>query len=264
MGAVLIDFPSRQVARIRINRPAKRNAIDYDVREELFNALQSVHADRSVRALILGGVDGVFSAGGDLDTMSGLDEAGAGDRLSHIHRLCKALADSPLPIISAVEGFCAGAAVGMALLGDQIVVGADTKILFPFMGLGLVPDWGMMLTLPRRVGVSQARELMLFGGVTPGERACEIGLADVYCDGSDVMLEAIAQAERFVSLPAEAFSRFKSRLNHPSSDLEVELKREFTDQVALLQGSEFALGFDSFMNKKKPDFKTISRSLGKE
>lgn len=65
------------ILRVLINRPQKRNAIDFDVREQMTQALLAARADSSVRAVVLGGVEGVFSAGGDLDSMEGLDEDGA-------------------------------------------------------------------------------------------------------------------------------------------------------------------------------------------
>ena len=258
MSVVIADKPAPGLQRLLINRPAKRNAIDYDVREQLTQALLEANADSSVRAVVLGGVDGVFSAGGDLDSMEGLDETGARERMQHIHRLCRTLARLPVPVVSAVEGFCAGAAVGMALLGDAIVVGKSTKIIFPFMKLGLVPDWGTMLTLPRRVGVTSARRLMTEGKITTGDEAKNLGLADVYVD-DDVMMAAIEHATFLSSLPQEAFARFKGRLNFPSSDLDEELGREEDDQAALLLGPEFVEGFAATRAKRKPDFVSIKR-----
>lgn len=260
MDVVLVDQPSSGIARILINRPAKRNAIDYDVREQMYHALVVARDNTDTRAIVLGGVEGVFSAGGDLDSMGGLDESGARERLAHIHRLCELIAHLPVPVVSAVEGFCAGAAVGMSLLGDWIVAGKSTKIIFPFMGLGLVPDWGAMLTLPRRIGVGPARRLMTSGDVTSGAQAFELGLADEYAENDDVMALAIARAEAFSKLPQEAFARFKQRMNHPSIDIESELRRELDDQVVLLQGPEFAEGYDAVMTKRKPDFAAYSRA----
>jgi enoyl-CoA hydratase/carnithine racemase len=71
--AVLLDRPAPSVMRVRINRPSKRNAIDHAVREGIIDALKGLGGDGSVRALVLGGVEGVFSAGGDLPSMAGLD-----------------------------------------------------------------------------------------------------------------------------------------------------------------------------------------------
>ena len=256
---VVVDRPADGICRILINRPAKRNAIDFNVREQMFQALVAARADTSVRAVVLGGVEAMFSAGGDLDSMGGLDEAGARTRMQHIHRLCQLLGHFPLPVVSAVEGFCAGAAVGMSLLGDYIVVGQDSKIIFPFMGLGLAPDWGGMLTLPRRVGVARARQLITAGKITSGEEAFRVGLADEYVGEGDIMAAAIAQAEKMASLPQAAFARFKERLNHPSASLEEELRREEEDQAVLLLGPEFNEGYGAIMDKRKPGFSAIAR-----
>jgi 2-(1,2-epoxy-1,2-dihydrophenyl)acetyl-CoA isomerase len=258
---VLVDFPVAGVGRILINRPAKRNAIDYAVREQMTQALLALHRDPACRAVVLGGVDGVFSAGGDLDSMGGLDAAGARARMAHIHRLCLLLGHSPVPVVAAVEGFCAGAAVGMALLGDVIVVGSGSKIIFPFMGLGLVPDWGTMLTLPRRIGVAPAHRLMTAGKVISGAEACDAGLADADVGDGDVMATAIARAAALAQLPQATYARFRNRLLHPSLSLEQELQREADDQVVLLQGPEFARGYAAALNKQTADFLPIPREV---
>ena len=252
MDVVLVDRPRPEVCRIRINRPKKRNAIDFDAREQMYEALLATRSDESVRAVVLGGVDGVFSAGGDLDSMGGLDEAGARARMEHGHRLCLLVGHFPIPVVCAVEGFCAGAAVGMALLGDYVVVGKGTKIIFPFMGLGLVPDWGGLLTLPRRVGMAKARQLMTAGEVTDGEEAYRIGLADEYVGEGDIMAAAIEKAVAMAALPQDAFARFKEHLNRPSATLEEELQRELEDQVVLLQGPDFEERHAAFMAKRPP------------
>lgn len=262
--SILVDAPAPGVARIRINRPAKRNAIDYDVREQMYHALLEIKANTEYRALVLGGVDGILSAGGDLDTMGGLDEAGARDRMQHIHRLCLLIAHFPIPVVTAVEGFCAGAAVGMSLLGDYSVVGSKTKIIFPFMGLGLVPDWGAMLTLPRRVGLGTARRLMTAGKVVTGEEAYRIGFADEHVGDGDVMAAAIAQAERMTLLPQSAFAYFKARLMTPSLSIEEELQREEDDQAVLLLGPEFERGYVAATSKQTADFLTIPRDLNND
>ncbi|CAN0504606.1 unnamed protein product, partial [Phaeothamnion confervicola] len=129
---VLVDRPAPHVARLLINRPDKRNAIDYDVRQQLTDALGTLLGDATVRAIVFGGAQGVFSAGGDVPSMVGLSEAQARERMQHIHVLCRLIAGAGVPVVSAIEGIGAGAAVGLALMGDRIVVGEGTKILFPF------------------------------------------------------------------------------------------------------------------------------------
>lgn len=251
---VLVDRPRPYVVRIRINRPDKRNAIDHDVRAALIVAVGEALADASTRALVFGGVAGVFSAGGDVPSMAGLSEAQARERMQHIHVLCQLLASAGVPVVSAVEGFGAGAAVGLALLGDHIVVGEGSKILFPFMKLGLAPDWGTLRTLPARVGLAVARRILTQGRVISGSEAHALGLADEFVADDDIMTAAIRRADELAQLPQAAFARMKARLNEPTATLSEELRREEDDQAALLLGADFAEGFAAFTEKRPADF----------
>ncbi len=253
-SVVLVDRPAPHVARLRINRPDKRNAIDHAVRQQLTEALGTLLSDTSVRAIVFGGAQGVFSAGGDVPSMVGLTEAQARERMQHIHVLCRLIAGAGVPVVSAIEGIGAGAAVGLALLGDRIVVGEGTKILFPFLKLGLAPDWGQLLTLPRRLGLPVARRIFCDGAPVSGTEAHRIGLADTLAADAEVMAVAVAQAGELALLPREAFARMKARLNHPSASLAEELSREESDQAVCLLGDDFVEGHDAFLNKRAADF----------
>ena len=258
-AVVLVDRPARHVARLLINRPDKRNAIDHEVRQGLMEGLTQLLDDPSTRALLFGGVGGVFSAGGDLPSMRGLNEAQARMRMQHIHALCRKVASARIPIVSAIEGIGAGGAIGLALLGDHIVVGESTKIFFPFLKLGLTPDWGQLLPLPRRVGLSAARRLLMSDSTLRGSEALALGLADTLVADADVMKAAVEKAKALAEMPIEAFSRTKARLNGPPELLEDALKREEDDQAVCLLGAEFAEGYDAFQTKRTPDFKGPGR-----
>jgi enoyl-CoA hydratase/carnithine racemase len=251
---VLLDRPAPHVVRLRINRPDKRNAIDHAVRQGFIDHLTALLAQADVRALVLGGVGGVFSAGGDIPSMVGLSEAQARERMRHIHVLCRLVAHARVPVVSAMEGVTAGAAVGLALLGDRIVIGRGARVLFPFLKLGLAPDWGQLLTLPRRVGLPVARRLLSDGEAVGGEEALRIGLADALCEDVEVMDRAVALAASLAALPTEAFARMKQRLNHPSATLDEELRREEADQSVCLLGEDFLEGYAAFRDKRAADF----------
>ncbi|MGQ0701487.1 MAG: enoyl-CoA hydratase/isomerase family protein [Panacagrimonas sp.] len=249
-----IDRPAPRVLRVLINRPAKRNAVDYDTRQALIEAVSAAQADADCGALVLGGVDRVFSAGGDLPSMVGIGEHAARERMAHGARLCRLVANSPFPVISAAEGFCAGAAVGLALLGDSIIVGRDTRILFPFLKLGLVPDWALLRTLPLRVGVATARRLFASGKPVTGEEAFRIGLADEDAGEGDAMAAAIERATQLSRLAPVAYARMKQRLLAPALSLDEALQREETDQAEMLIGADFREGYAAFTEKREPDF----------
>lgn len=253
-SVVLLDRPADGVARLLINRPDKRNAIDLAVREQLALRIQEILADPGTRALVLGGVGGMFSAGGDLPSMVGLDAGQARARMQHVQRLCRLVAGLPMPVVSAMEGIAAGAAVGLALLGDFIIASPGTRVLFPFLNLGLVPDWGQLLTLPRRVGIGPARRILTSGDAVAGEEAWRVGLVDTLVPDDEVMPAAIRRAERLSRLPMEAFSRMKRRLDQASESLVEELAREETDQVVCLLSGDFDEGYAAFRDKRKPNF----------
>ena len=253
-SVVLVDRPVPHVARLLINRPDKRNAIDHDVRQQLTDELSTLLRDTRVRAIVFGGAQGVFSAGGDVPSMVGLSEEQARARMQHIHVLCRVVARAGVPVVSAIEGIGAGAAVGLALMGDRIVVGEGTKILFPFLKLGLVPDWGQLLTLPRRVGLPVARRILSEGAPVSGPEAHRIGLADTLVADAQVMVTAISQAAELALLPRDAFQRMKARLNYPAASLAEELVREETDQTVCLLSDEFVEGHDAYLNKRAADF----------
>lgn len=252
---VLVDHPASGVVRLRLNRPDKRNAIDQATREALLEAATATFANPSNRAAVFGGSGGVFSAGGDLPSMAGLTEQQARDRLDHGHALCRVFARSPAPIVSAVEGVAAGASVGLALLGDHIVVGRSSRILFPFIKLGLVPDWGLLRSLPMRVGLGHARRIILSGTAVDGPTAVQIGLADEVADDEAVAQTAIERAEAYAALPREATARIRARLSaFGSLDMEEDLAAEVNDQTACLLHPEFHEGLSAQMERRAPDF----------
>lgn len=252
--SLLLDRPADHVLRLRINRPDKRNAIDHAVREALTEALLGARDDAHTRAIVIGGVDGNFSAGGDIASMHELSEADARGRMQHIHRLCRVLRDTPQPVVAAVEGHCAGAGIGLALLGDAVIAGRTSKFLFPFFRLGLVPDWGLLRTLPARVGIAAARRMLLSGRVIPGDEAARSGLADELVGEADVMDAALERARMLAALPQAAFAAMKQRLLHASAGFDEELQREEDDQARLLLGVDFREGFAAFGEKRAPDF----------
>jgi 2-(1,2-epoxy-1,2-dihydrophenyl)acetyl-CoA isomerase len=122
------------------------------------------------------------------------------------------------------------------------------------MRLGLVPDWGLPYTLPRRVGLPAARRLLTSQDPVSGARALELGLADELAEDAEVMTAAVHRASLLAALPAAAFAHLKRRLTRISGSLEEELEREENDQSELLRGEDFSEGYAAFVDKRQPDF----------
>lgn len=250
--SVLVDDPEAGVRRIRIDRSEARNAIDASVRAGLHDALIAARDDSAIGAILLGGTQGMFCAGGDLPTMVGLDAEAAYARLCDGHRIVRLLWDYPKPVVAAVERFAVGSGAGVALLADRVVIGDGAIIGFPFLRLGLIPDWGLGTTLPRRIGPEPAARLFASAATIKAAEALRLGLADTLCADAAVMDEAVAGAAALTRIAPEAFAAMKRRLRGDAGQLDLE--GEARGQAARLQSAEFAEGYAAFREKREPRY----------
>jgi 2-(1,2-epoxy-1,2-dihydrophenyl)acetyl-CoA isomerase len=247
-----IDRPAPSVLRLLIDRPAARNAIDSETRNALLAAIEAARDDGDVRALVLGGTGGMFCAGGDLPSMVGITHGAALERMAHGHRVVAALWTFPKPVVVAVEKFAVGAGAGLALLADEIVMGRGAMFGFPFARLGLVPDWGLMGSAPRRIGPTAAARLFRDGASVKAEAAVALGLADRLVDDGEVQAEALRVAEDFATLAPRAFAALKLHLRGDADVL--GLAAEAAAQADCLTSPEFAEGYAAFRAKRAPVF----------
>ncbi len=254
MDELLIDEPGPAIRRLRINRPEARNAINAAVRAGLLDALTAAREDETVRAVILGGTGGFFCAGGDLPSMVGISPDAARARMAEGHRIMSLLWSFPKPVVAAVERAAAGAGAALVLAADRIVIGDGAALVFPFLRLGLVPDWGLMELLKRRAGLALATRICLDSGTIKGADAVAGNLADLAVADADVMPTAIAEAERLAALPAAAFARLKNGLRGSDEPDPLNLVFEANAQVECLTGQEFVEGYAAFREKRAPDF----------
>src|SRR5579864_3098331 len=166
---------SRPVARIVINRPDKRNTITWTMRQEIEDIFGELDADRDLRVVIVTGTAGVFSSGGD---MRGFLEhepyefAHLGINLAAAERCRK-------PVIAAVDGFCFGAGLELALTCDIRLCTDRAEFALPETIRGQMPGSGGSQRLPRLIGWSRAKEMILRGRRMKAEEALACGLV---CD----------------------------------------------------------------------------------
>jgi len=251
--SVVLDNPAPRVRRIRIDRPDARNAIDDAVRAALLAAVGDAADDAAVRAVMIGGAGGLFCAGGDLPSLIGLDREAALARMRSGHAVVSAIWSCPKPVVAAVERFAIGAGAGLALLADEIVMGNSAIFAFPFLRLGLVPDWGLMGSLRLRAGWAAAGRIVRQGQPVKGEEAMSLGLADRLADDAAVMDEAIAAAVRMADQAPAAFARFKQAMRGDAATA-LDLAAEAEAQADCIIGPEFAEGYAAFREKRDPGF----------
>lgn len=173
------------IATLYLNRPEKRNAFSDDMRTLFIETLMKLSQDRSVRAVVLAGRGKGFCAGGDIAGMRKRLEAPAGDvafngwaRQQRVHLTQSLLYNMPKPTIAAVHGAATGLGVDTALACDFIMAAPSASFTWSYINRGLIPDGGGMYFLPRRVGISKAKELIFSGRRVQAEEAISLGIAD--------------------------------------------------------------------------------------
>ena len=255
MTLVTVETVADGIRRIGLNRADKRNALNPSLRGALIEAFEAASGDETVHAIVIAGNGGHFCAGGDIDSMEGLTPQTGRARMKVNHRMVHVLAETEKPVVVAVSGFAVGAGAGIALLADTVVMGESATIGFPFFRVGLVPDYGILFSLPRRVGAARARQILLYARMLKGQDAYDAGLADELVDDEQVEARAVQRAQELAAMPPHAFAIAKRQLGLWPTSLEGALEMEAMAQAACFSTSEFAEGRAAFREKRTPNFR---------
>ena len=241
------------VAVITLDDAKKRNALSTDVVADLARHVDDVLADDAVRAIVLTGAGGVFSAGGDI---SGFD---SGEplrrRMPQLHRLCGKIAHSEKPTIAAVEGGAFGGGFSLALLCDQIVAAEDARFCSSFAKIGLMPDLGLLATLPARVGVGRAKEIMILADDVAAPDALADGIIDAMTPPGGALQKAKDIAQEFAAMAPLALAYSKAMIMRQPMTLQQELAWEGHGQGLLFTSEDLQEGRSAFFEKRPPAFK---------
>lgn len=245
---------SRQGATLvlEMNEPARRNALSMAMRGAFIEALERAERDAAVRAVVITGSGGQFCSGGDI---SGMDSSGFGagrERFRITHAMVRAIIESGKPFVAAVEGWAAGAGVGLAIACDCVVAGEGARFVTPFHRIGLAPDFGLMHTLPRRIGEGRARNMFLSTEPVDAAEALRIGLVDHVVPNGTALDKALERAAKFAEGAPLAIAMTRSVL---ARGLAEALEQERTAQAALFTTADHAEGKAAFVGKRKPDFR---------
>jgi isohexenylglutaconyl-CoA hydratase len=187
--AALILEREDGVLRIWFNRPEARNALTAEITGELSAVLDAVRDDRSIRTLVLRGKGGVFCAGGDIKGFrSGMQGSGDATAIARSNRsfgdLMIKLNEQPQVVVMLVEGGAVGGGFGLACVGDVSIIEKETRFQMSETSLG-IPPAQIAPFVVERVGLTQARRLMLTGARFKGEEAVRLGIGHFLADGAE-------------------------------------------------------------------------------
>jgi 2-(1,2-epoxy-1,2-dihydrophenyl)acetyl-CoA isomerase len=249
-----IERHERGVVRVVMRHEAARNAMGEDLRGALLAAFEALLADETARVLIIASGLKDFSVGGDLSRMDSLSDPAAGRRrIASAHRLARLLLGADKPMIAELRGHAVGAGAGLALMCDTIVMAETASLGFPFLRVGLTPDFGIAYTLPQRIGFAKARQALLYARSFKGPEALAIGLADDLAPEEGVAALAMERARELAALPSHALALAR-RMMERSADPAGVLDFELMAQPLCFAGKDFPEGLAAFREKRKPRF----------
>ncbi|WIX83081.1 enoyl-CoA hydratase family protein [Amycolatopsis carbonis] len=228
------------VATLMFNRPEKLNALTFDVYADLRDLVTELPHRGDVKVLVITGQGRGFCSGGDVEEIIGELQKMETAELLEFTRMTgavvKALRETPIPVIAAINGVAAGAGSVIALASDFRILAQSAKFAFLFTKVGLAgADMGSAYLLPRLVGLGRATELLMLGDKLESARAEAIGLATSVVEDSELASTAAALARRLADGPALAYSTTKVLLTRElDMDLGSSIELEAMTQALLM------------------------------
>ena len=244
------------VASIEIARPEKKNALTVAMYQAMTDALKAAKDDGAVRAVLFTGQPGIFTSGNDIeDFMQRAPGQGSDAMDSPVFQFMRALIECDKPVVAAVTGAAIGIGTTLLLHCDFVYVSDEARLAMPFVGLGLVPEFGASLIVPQLMGHRRAAEKLLLGDPFTPEQAVECGIASAVLPAGEVINHARRIAERFNALPPGAVRESKQLMRGPQhEELLKTIRSEGEIFARRLRSPEAMEAFQAFFQKRKPDF----------
>lgn len=220
---------------ITLNRPERLNAITEQLITDLNAALAAAQGDASVRSIVLTGSGRAFCAGDDLHEYA--DQASSKEAtqayVEQLQQVTRHIVLGRVPVVAAVNGWAVGGGFEWVLDCDMVVVGESARAFFPEMALGLFVTGGVTAILPRIVGLSRARRLLMLGERIDSQQLLDWGIAQWRVPDEAVLEEALAIAERLTTLSERAVTDLRRVMTTVSvGDLEAAMSAETAATVA--------------------------------
>ena len=237
---------------ITMNRPDRRNATNLEMRHAMVAAIRRAESHPDVRAIVITGAGGHFSAGGDLSAP--YEKGGVNrSRLEAMNANILAISNAKLPVIAAVDGVAYGVGLSLALACDLVVSSRGARFCAPFTGIGLTADGGLHHLLSRRAGIARATRMILLGRPIDAATASAWGVVDDVTDG-DPLEAALDLADSLAKRAPLALAATR-RILRGSATLSDALDQETDAQLELMETADFAEGRAAFFEKRTPVFR---------
>lgn len=248
------------VATVTLNRPDRYNALGSRIVEELDEALEEIEGSGEIRVLILTGAgERAFCSGVDLKERGEMD---AEERWSHnkaLNAFTERLARLQIPTIAAINGLAFGGGLEITLVCDFRLTAEEARFALPEVGIGIVPGAGGTQRLPRLIGPTKAKELILTGRRIDASAALEMGLVSKVVPASSLMEEVQNWAREISANSPLALAYAKAAVDLSSeTTIEQGLRYETAAIRATLASEDYRIGLTAFAEKRTPEFPPLT------
>jgi enoyl-CoA hydratase/carnithine racemase len=252
----IIGTTDGRVRTVTFNRPEKKNAFTQEMYGGMADELDAAAADPSIRVVVFTGSGDTFSGGNDVGDFLKVTES---DGELPAFRFLRLLPQFPKPVLAAVNGPAVGIGTTMLLHFDMVYASSDAAFVLPFARLGLCPEAGSTLLLPRLAGLQRATELLLLGERFDAERAQEVGLVNEVVPPDRLTARVAERAATLAALPPGAVRASKALIREAHRGrLQEAMVREGELFRELLASPEAAEALTAFLEKRPPDFERFS------
>ena len=244
------------ITLLTLDIPKTRNALSQEVLALLAGHLEALAGAADCAAIVLTGAGGHFCSGGDV---SGMKEERtlpmARTRMMLGHRVIRNIIGGPKPVIAAVEGYAAGAGLSLAAACDYVVSSSTARYISSFAKVGLLPDMGLLWTLPQRIGLPEAKRMFATTRVVESSEAKQLGLVDQVVEPGRVLQTAIEIARGFTAGAPLATALMKAIYASGCATLEDALRSERDNQGGLYLTQDHRQAVAAFLEKRSPAFR---------
>ena len=255
MMSGVIATCSGRVNILRLNRPEKKNALTRPMYQSLSDAIETGDIDPAVDVHIITGSDGVFTAGNDIKDFL---EAGARTKeAGHVDEVVRFIRLLPLikkPLIAAVDGIAIGIGTTLLFHCDLVYATPEATFSTPFLNLGLVPEAGSSLLMPRTMGYQRSFEMLVLGETFSAARAREAGFVTEIVAARDLEATALKAAHQLAAKPPEALAIARKLLRGEAAEISARVDEEAKAFEQRLKSPEAREAFQAFLEKRAPRF----------
>ncbi len=246
--ALVLEQTHGAVRTLTLNRADKLNALNREMYQTLTDGFRSATADTSIRAIVLKGQSGIFTAGNDIGDFAAA-AAEPERRDNPALELMKAILDTDIPIVAGVDGPAIGIGTTLLFHCDLVFATEQARFHTPFAALGVCPEFASSITFSALMGHHRAAEMLLLCEPLSAQKGYEYGFVNDIVDSAALDQKLVETGARLADLPAQALRVSRAMIHRHKSEYLDIIEAESAQFGALMRSDEFRQNMQKFINK---------------